>query len=400
MVTIFWRRYSLRGDLSQIIRKMLVNMPKRTLIFFMLFLGYLALTAQDNDDCIYLLEDAREAYQAGMVELVPDLLLECIESNGLLGLSRNEAYKLVINSYLSDYLTDEADSLMDDFVSDFPAYRAQKSDPVDFVFLLNAHLSAAGIDPDQLPEGTADFMVGDSISDRPKRNIIKGAGEFGNSMGLLAGGNLSLPYTVEGYSMGDPALDESSFGLLPGFQLGFTGNLILKEKLEISIGLQYELSKFTYRATPFSLTTYRYVESQHQLLLPLSVIYKLNPDSRKVCYYVRGGIIPGYLHYASGKGTRTNESSQVKVPVDLTDITSSRKLINLQFMAGAGLRIPMNNSFIFAEARISSGLLLSNNKDDRYQNNDIGWLLYHVDSDFRTQQLSICGGICLDLTKQ
>jgi len=222
----------------------------------------------------------------------------------------------------------------------------------------------------------------------------------GNSMGLLAGGNLSLPYTVEGYSMGDPALDESSFGLLPGFQFGFTGNLILKEKLEISIGLQYELSKFTYRATPFSLTTYRYVESQHQLLLPLSVIYKLNPDSRKVCYYVRGGIIPGYLHYASGKGTRTNESSQVKVPVDLTDITSSRKLINLQFMAGAGLRIPMNNSFIFAEARISSGLLLSNNRDDRYQNNDIGWLLYHVDSDFRTQQLSICGGICLDLTKQ
>ena len=379
---------------------MQVNMPKRILIFFMLFLGYQTLTAQNNEDCIYLLDDAREAYEAGMVELVPDLLLECIESNGLLGLSKNEAYKLVINSYLSDYLTDEADSLMDDFVSDFPAYRAQDSDPVDFVFLLNAHLRAAGIDPDQLPEGTELIMVGDSVSGRPERNITKGAGEFGNSVGFLAGGNLCLPHTVEGYSFGDPALDESSFGILPGLQLGFTGNLILKEKLEISIGLQYMLSRFTYKASPLSLSSYRYVESQHQLLLPLSVLYKLNPESRKICYYLRGGMIPGYLLHASGKGTRTSESLQEEVLVELTDITLSRKSINLQLMAGAGLRIPMNNSFIFAEARISSGLLLSNNKEDRYQNNDIGWLLYHVDSDFRMHQLSICGGICWDLTKQ
>jgi len=366
----------------------------------MLLLGYQNLTAQKNEDCIYLLDDAREAYEAGMVELVPDLLLECIESNSLLGLSKNEAYKLVINSYLSDYLTDEAGSLMDDFISDFPAYRAQDSDPADFVFLLNTHLRSAGIDPDQLPEGPEVSVVGDSVSVQPERNITKGAGEFGNSLGLLAGGTLSLPYTVEGYSVGDPALDESSFGPLPGVQAGFTFNLILKEKLEISIGVQYMLSRFSYRASPLSVSSYRYVESQHQLLLPLSLLYKLNPANRKICYYVRGGMMPGYLHQAAGKGTRTSESLQEEVLVELTDITPSRESINLQLMAGVGIRIPINNSFFFVEARISSGLLLSNNKEDRYQNNDIEWLLYHVDSDFRMHQSSICSGICWDLTKQ
>jgi Outer membrane protein beta-barrel domain len=377
-----------------------MNMPKRFLIFFMLFLGYQVLPAQDNDDCIYLLEDAREAYKAGMVELVPDLLLECIESNGFLGRTKNEAYRLVINSYLSDYLTDEADSLMDIFLADFPAYRAQDSDPENFVFLLNTHLRARGIDPDLLPEYTESVVEVDSVSERKRRVITKGAGEFGNSAGLLAGVNFSLPSIVEAYSMGDPTLDESRFGILPGLQAGFTANLILKEKLEISFGLQYDLSRFTYKSTPLSFTSYRYVESEHHLLLPLSVIYKLNPENRVICYYLRGGVIPSYMQLATGKGSRTNESLEEGVLVEPTDITSSRKPLNLQLMAGAGLRIPMSNAFFFLEARICSGLLLSNNEENRYQSNDIEWLLYHVDSDFRKHQLSICGGICWDLTKQ
>jgi hypothetical protein len=142
------------------------------------------------------------------------------------------------------------------------------------------------------------------------------------------------------------------------------------------------------------------VESEHHLLLPLSVIYKLNPENRVICYYLRGGVIPSYMQLATGKGSRTNESLEEGVLVEPTDITSSRKPLNLQLMAGAGLRIPMSNAFFFLEARICSGLLLSNNEENRYQSNDIEWLLYHVDSDFRKHQLSICGGICWDLTKQ
>ena len=381
--------------------KNLVNMPRRILIFLLLCLGIQSITAQDLVDCTYLLEDAREAYDAGMVELVPELLLECIQTNGLSGEARKEAYKLVINSYLFDYLSAEADSLMDDFVREFPEYRAQNSDPQEFVFLLDSHLSALGINPDESPEDAIAVAVESKAPGYfARRNITKGAGEYGNTVGFNVGATLSFPNTLEGYSVGDPATDESHFGLLPGFLIGADANLILNRKMEVSFGLLYNLTRFSYSASPLSFTSYRYVEAQHLVELPISLVYKLNPEDRKICYYLRAGVVPSYLFYASGKGTRSYESSLDDVTVEQTDITTSRVKFNLDALLGGGVRIPLNNAFIFGEIRLNSRILQANQEDSHYQNSDLSWLLYHVDSDFRVHQLSICGGICWDLTKE
>ena len=381
--------------------KKFVNMPKGILIFLVLCLGIQTLRAQDMVDCTNLLEDAREAYEAGMVELVPEFLLECIQSNGLSGEARKEAYKLVINSYIFDYLTAEADSLMDDFVREFPEYRAVNSDPQEFVFLLDAHLIALGIDPNLTPEDTGPEVVETKAPGYfARRNITKGAGEYGNTVGFNVGATLGLSNTLEGYSVGDPGQDDSHFGILPGFQTGAEANLILNRKLEASFGLLYNLTRFSYSASPLSSTSYRYVEAQHQVLLPLTVLYKLNPEDRKICYYLRGGLVPSYLFHASGKGTRSYEASQDDVVVDQTDITASRVKFNLDALLGGGVRIPLDNAFIFGEIRWTTQLMQANKEDMRYQNSDLTWLLYHVDSDFRVHQLSICGGICWDLTKE
>ncbi len=219
-------------------------------------------------------------------------------------------------------------------------------------------------------------------------------------MGFNVGASLNLPNTLEAYSLGDPATDEGYFGLLPGFLGGAEANLILGRKLEASFGLHYDLTRFSYSSTPLPSTSYRYVEAQHQVLLPLSIIYKLNPENRKICYYMRIGAAPNYLFYSSGSGTRTYEDSQDDLLVDKTDITESRVKFNLNALLGGGIRIPLNNAFIFAEARVSSRIFQANEEDDRYGNNNLTWLLYHVDSDFRVHQLSICGGICWDLTKE
>ena len=115
---------------------------------------------------------------------------------------------------------------------------------------------------------------------------------------------------------------------------------------------------------------------------------------------MRGGIVPSYLLKASGKGTRTFETSQDELNVEENDITASRMILNLDALLGGGARIPLNKSFIFAELRLSSRILQANREENRYQNNDLNWLLYHVESDFRVHQVSICGGICWDLTKE
>jgi len=376
-------------------------MLKRILIILVLGLGVQALLAQDLIDCANLLEDAREAYVAGMVELVPELMLECIESNSITGEAKKEAYKLVINSYLFDYKPAEADSLMDGFVRDFPNYRAQTADPQEFVYLLDAHLIALGINPDQIPEDTTSIVVDAKREGYFSRRVItKGAGEYGNTLGFNVGATLSWPNTLEGYSVGDPAQDDSHFGPLPGFMIGAEANLIINRKFEASFGLLYNLARFSYSATPLSFTSYRYVESQSQFQVPLSVLYKLNPENRILCYYLRGGLIPSYLFSASGKGTRIVEGSGDEVVVDPLSITDSRVSFNLDGMLGGGIRIPLNNAFIFGELRFSTRILKANQDDSHYHNNDLSWTLYHVDSDFRVYQLSICGGICWDITKE
>lgn len=374
-------------------------MPQRIVICLLLCLGLQTIKAQDQVDCTYLLEDAREAYEAGMVELVPELLLECINTNGLSGEAKKEAYKLILNSYIFDYLTDEADSLMDRFVLEFPEYRAINSDPQEFVFLLESHLKDLGIDPKSRP-GESDIVVEDTPeTERPRRVITRGAGEYGNSVGFIFGIPLSFPKTLEGYSVGDPASDESHFALLPGIQLGAKGNYILRRRLELSGGLLYSLSRFCYSASPLSYTSYRYVEAQHQLLFPISAVFKFNPEDMRMCYYVRGGIEPGFLLFASGKGNRTSDYSQDELLVERERITSARKRFNLNVLFGGGLRIPLNDAaFIYAETRLSSDILRSNRDEYYYPDKDLTWELFHANSAFRVRQVSFWAGICWDLT--
>lgn len=377
-----------------------LNKLNKLLILLLFLLGLQTLTAQELVDCSILLEDAKEAYEAGMVELVPELLLECIQKNGLSGEAKIEAYKLVINSYLFDYMTAEADSLMGDFVEEFPGYRSESSDTREFVTLLDAHLTALGIDPTTMPvDSTETGRVG-IIQRFRERELSKGAGEYGNTVGFNVGIPLTMPSTLEGYSLGDPAGDDGHFGMLPGFMTGVEGNLILKRKLEASLGLIYDLSRFSYSASPISNTSYRYVEAQHQLSMPLSVFYKFNPESRKICYYLRGGFIPSYLLSASGKGTRNAGSTEDEVVVDPVKITASRTRFNVDGLIGGGIRIPLSNAFIFTEIRLSSRFLKANQDDGRYPDNDLTWTLYHIDSDFRVNKISICGGVCWDLTKE
>lgn len=377
--------------------KVVLNMLKWLHFLWIFILSVHTVAAQDLVDCNNFLADAREAYEAGMVELVPELLLECIRTNGLTGEPKKEAYKLVINSYLFDYMSADADSLMDDFVRDFPNYRAATLDPQEFVALLNAHLIAVGIDPNEIPVDST--LIRKNFFQRFKeRELTKGAGEYGNSLGFHVGIPLTLPVTLEGYSVGDPTADDSHFGMLPGLLAGAEVNLILKPKLEASFGLIYNLSRFSYTATPLDQISYRYVEAQHQLLVPISILYKFNPESRKLGYYMRAGIIPSYLMHATGKGTRTAGTSQDEQAVDPVAITASRRNMNVAGMIGGGIRIPLSNAFIFTEIRLTSYLGRANLEDSRYPDNDLTWLLYHVDSNFRVNKLSIHGGICWDLT--
>ncbi len=373
-------------------------MTKRILIFLLLSIGYQTLMAQDPAGCNFLLEDAKEAYTAGMVELIPALLLPCLEAGGLSGSPRREAYKLVINAYLFDDLPQDAENLMNRFVEEYPNYRAGGTDPAEFVLLLNTILQNKGIDPDDLIEYVAEGDTASTRSRRPRREKVLGVS--GHSLGFQSGFNGSLSQVMERYSLGDPGQDQGHFGIRPGFQLGATVNYVLNERFEISADLLFNLTRFSYSATPLADISYKYIENGNHFQMPVSLIYVLNPESEALTYYAKAGVVADFLLSAHGSGTRTSDAAGNEVSVGKTEISGSRNQINLLWMAGMGLRYPLNRSFFFAEARFSMGILESNRADSRYMNNDLNWMLYHVDSDFRTHQLSICAGICWDITKE
>jgi len=376
-------------------------MTRASHILFLLLLASRIASAQEIIGCDVLLEDAKEAYEGGMVELVPELLLECLEPDGLQGESRQEAYRLVINSYLFDYRPEEADSLMDDFVEEFPDYRAVQSDPGEFELLLNAHLIALGIDPDaplirETPADTSGLQA-DSLLAPISAEPIWTWLEIDNSAGFLIGIQGTYPFLTERYSLGDPDEDEGHFGILPGFTLGGIANLKINEDIELGLGVRYHLSRFSYKASPFTASSYRYIEALHYFHIPVSAIYTLNPESFGIHYYGRAGIAADYLLAARGSGTRTLNGSGEEIKVDRLAIKDSRNSLNLNGMLGAGIRIPRDRYFLFVEARYVIGVFRVNHREDRYPDTDLTWRLHHVDSDFRTQHFGIYAGMCWDI---
>lgn len=385
-------------------------MRKWTLIIITFLLILPNTRAQDQVGCNQLLEDAKEAYQAGMVELVPELLIPCIET-GLTGTLRQEAYILVINSYLFDYLPDQADSLMSDFLDDYPGYQPDPEDGSEFVILLESHqkLRKEQAEAVRIAEAEKERARLEEEQERAreekekkqrekKQKIPREVGETGSGAGFILGTNLAFPQLVEPYSTADPlTIDGNYSNASPGFHVGGAVSLQLSAGVETAFELLYQRTRFSYTATPYTFTSYEYNEVENRFSLPVSFIFKLNPESRTQAY-LRLGIVADYLLSASASAVRTFTSgSNPDVMLEDTDITSSRSQMNLYGMGGAGIRILFQNSYLFFESRFQYGFLSGNKESERYDNQDLTWLIYHVDSDFKLHQLNISTGMIFNL---
>jgi len=347
-----------------------------------------------------------------MVELVPDLLLPCLES-GLTGTPKQEAYKLVINAYLFDYLPDQADSIMKDFIIEYPLYQSNLSDPAEFTQLLKTHqqqraderaaILARQAEQERLKEQERLAEERRKAEEKNRQRQSRSTrNPSSKALGIFLGTSASFPQLLEPYSSGNPLEDGGSFGIaVPGLNMGAVFNLPVSRSVEAGFEILYERARFNYTATPFPFALCEYDEYQNRVGLPLSMLFILNP-SRRTSIYLRTGLVGDYLISASASGTRNLTESvssyQPEVVVDKTPITDSRVRFNLYGMAAAGLKIPMKRSSAFLEARFKSGLFMINREEDRFNlDPDITWLIYYQDSDFRMHQLSLEAGIAWNL---
>lgn len=383
-------------------------MLKRIIVILPLFIWFhTAVVAQDEVGCTQFLDDAREAYTAGMVELVPELLLPCIES-GLSGSAKTEAYKLVINAYLFDYLPDEAATMMVTFLEENPNYQAQSADPEEFKQLLEAHkqereeAAAAAIAEARARQIKEQEALRSAEEERKQARRGQSTSILNTEkprVGFVLGASGSKGVLTEPYSIADPLQDEGTFSMAPGLLLGAKVDLPLSKLVEIGLGLYYNRVNLAFSAVPFDFTSYEYHECQNRIQLPISMAVYLNP-SAQIRAYLRIGVVTDYMISASAYGSRSYNGTGAylrDVELEKASITDTRSRMNMHGLLGAGVMIPLQRSFLFVELTYTAGLFQANVEENRYDSQDIVWLLYHVDSNFRISQLGLNFGLSWNL---
>jgi len=313
-----------------------------------------------QQDCGLVLLDARDLYDAGIVEEVPNLLRECI-AGGFSIEDLQEAYKLVINSYLYDGFPEKADSVMQMFLQVFPDYEPTSADPAEFQQLMDTYQT----DP---------YL----------------------SIGILAGSNFSFPQMLESYGTSQPIVNRGGYRLAtPGFQVSGLLNIRLFHNGELGIELQYRKNQITYQADPYPFTGYEYNEQQDLFSIPVSLSYIFSPN-RVVKPYLRLGLSMDFLINATADGTRyyteTGDAIFKDVSIPQTKMTDQRARYNGTAFAGAGLRFKLSKSFIFLDARYCYSLAAANLGDSRYDNPDLNWLIYYVDNNFKVNYATVSIG--------
>jgi hypothetical protein len=402
-------------------------MRKWILIFTLYLLVLPHVSGQNQVGCVQLLEDAKEAYQAGMVELVPELLNACLEEGGLAGETKQEAYVLVISAYIFDYLPDEADAMMVKFLDEFPEYQTKATDPSEFTILLASHKQQRTSDATfqaaqdeareqqeaerraQEAQEAQRKMEEQARLEQQRKQREKEAKararaqrmeDMAPALGFHLGTGFSMPQSLEPYSLTNPEEMVSSYGMgSVGMAFGLSFFLPLSRSLDLGIEAQYSMLRFNYESTPLSFTSYVYDEYHSRITLPLSLAINLNPDGGTK-FYLRMGLVPDYLLSAQASAVRSYASTGSAFPdveLEKSDILASRNRFNLSGLGGLGVKVPLNMGLFFAEARYHYGFLQCNVPEERYGNGDLTWLIYHVDNDFRLHHLDILAGLVFNL---
>ena len=216
--------------------------------------------------------------------------------------------------------------------------------------------------------------------------------------GFILGSNLSFPQLVEPYATSDPLSVEGRYSkATPGLHLGGALSLKLGRSVNASFELLYQRSRFSYSATPYNFTSYEYHEVGNRFALPVSFLFSLNPEGHSQVY-LRLGLMADYLLSASASATRTyTTSGNPDVVLEDTKMTASRNRMNLYGMGGLGVKIPVQSAYLFIETRFQYGLFRNNKEAERYSNQDLIWLIYHVDNDFKLHQLNLSAGMVFPL---
>ena len=334
-------------------------------IFSLILLFFIVLstaTVKAQKSCLNTLREAKELYESGLIDEIPEMLSGCMES-GFTRAQRIEAYKLIILTYLFDDDQFEAERMMDDFLKKFPEYEVMPNDPVEFVYLLESYK-------------TSSFY----------------------SLNLFFGPNFTNPRITELYSTLDQSQSEFRDKTGVGFHVGFGASRNLWKSVNITIDVIYSWQNFTLvekgavqlgTGSARNFTEITVKENMKKVDVPLSFTYNFGKGNFN--YFVRLGAMASYTLEHSLSPQRAQIGAEA-ISESLTDISDQREQISYAALGGFGFEYKIPRGFLVLDLRYHVGLINVVKEDNRYDFARFWSRYYYLDSNYMLDHLSISFG--------
>jgi hypothetical protein len=317
----------------------------------------ISISAQKS--CLNTLREAKELYEAGMIDEIPELLSECMES-GFTRAQRIEAYKLMILAYLFDDDQFAAEKTMDEFLKKFPEYEVMPDDPVEFVYLLESYKTSSVY--------TLNFIFGPNFSNQ----------------------RIFEPYTTTDFTVTD--IDSKT-------RVGFYVNLGMSRNIGksffINVDLNYSFHNYSIQYTSqtnlsngegVNKTEISAKEKLTKADLPISFSYSLRQGNLN--YVFRLGGMVSYITGATLLPLREQEGIDVPSSTNI-DISQNRQEIYYAALAGLGFEYKIPRGFLVIDIRYHFGFQNMVIEANRYANPELQSRFMYLDSDFALDYLSI-----------
>ena len=353
-----------------------------------------------HDNC--QLDDAKRWYERGELERIEGIEACVNNPKSMSREKRIEALQLITESYLYRDKIGAADNSFKHLLSLNPLYVADSTDPhtsYDLVYLSK------------------------TFSRRPIFSMYFGAGA-----------NFTLVEQLQNYGIDNTSGVADHEGYLSEVKIGFTGTLGFELPLICNFDLMLDAT-FGYRTFVFNDSLYLSVkspnptqgtnsvlganktvlysvltfqENQFWIDVPLMIRYNI-PKFKGLLPYIYAGAAANFLLSANlsdvqrtttpestGGGTVTPAVPNIELTTNTnlhTEKTASlRTMVNVSFVAGAGMKFRLGRNFLYVDFRYTRMFLNNVDLNNRYANPVLLYRFAHVDNDFRMDNFALTVG--------
>jgi len=317
---------------------------KKILLLITIFTVYFgSWSLAQQSDCSFRLQEAENMYESGILDSIPSLLRNCINNDGFDDEELSRAYKLLILTYLFEDYQEMAELTMLKFLKKFPEYEFRATDAVEFKYLYNSYQTIPTF-----------------------------------SLGILVGGNYSMPRVIQPFSVTDTEDYNGEYSAGFYFQAGAQFKKYITDEIEINLDILYTGKTFDYTIEQLNTYTTKYTENIQMLSFPLTGTYDFRFGNWSP--YGRVGVNLDYI--LSAKADFTLQENRIDIRKDTDyEITDDRNPINISAIIGGGIKFHFKMGYVMADLRYHYNFSNTVNGENRDNNFKTGGY-YYRDDDF------------------